>query len=246
MFEIVRLEVDRQLNVGNALAPILAADRPTPLLQSTRARAEAVIGATLALSAARHAPPAPIDHATDSVTTALDRTLEAAEQTLRDSVVPLGAAQRSAHGQIRMLRTRLFPGGTGFIRKAMDKEWPHLAELRAELGDAEVAAAVDALGLRPIVDHLLAHIELYGRALGQEGGAAGHAVELASAAWQEAFKRFAAQVILDYEGDQATQRELLGPFQVQLEQQRAAARAAARARKARAEAEEPAPPSGTA
>lgn len=237
MFEIIRLDADRQLNVGHALATILAIDRAVPIVPTTLARAEAVIAATLALSAARDAPPALVDQATDSVTTALDRTLEAAEVGLRDSVVPLGEAQREALGRIRKLRTRLFPKGTGYIRKAMDLQWPHLTELRARLAEPEIAAAVDAQGLRAQVDHLLAHIELYGRALGQDAGAAGHAREMASEAWQEAHRRFGAQVVIDYEGNPAMEQELLGPYAAQLEQQRAAARTAARARRARAAAE---------
>jgi len=241
MIEIARLDSDRQVNVGNALGLILAAPRPTPLHQTTQNRIDAVIAATLGLAAARNVTPKQVDLTTDTMITSFDHTLEGTEQMLRDSVVPLGDAQREALGHIRTLRARLFPQGTGYIRKPMDLQWVHLSELRARIGEPAIAAAVDALGLRPMVDHLLAHIDLYGRALGQDVGAAGHAREAASAAWQEAFRRLAAQVIVDYEADEATQRELMAPYLTQLEQQRAAARASARARKARAEAEDQAP-----
>lgn len=224
MLDIPRLEVDRQINAGNALGTILAADRPTPLLPGTRARGEGVVAATLALLAARDTPPLKVDRATDAVVTAFERDLKDREQMLRDTVVPLREAQRRNLGHIRLLRVRLFVQGTDFIRLSMDLQYRHLTELRDRLAEPEVAAAVDGLGMRPEVDHLLAHIERYGRALGKDVGGAGHAAEVASDAWHEAFRRFAARLMVDYEEDAAMQRELLAPYERQLEQQRVMAK----------------------
>ena len=248
MLDIARLEVDRQINVGNALGVILAMARPTPLLSGTRTRGDAVVAATLGLVTAGETMPVQVDRATDAVLTAFDRCTGEQERMLLDTVVPLGDAQRVTLGQVRLLRTRLFGQGTGYIRLQMDLEWRYLSDLRGRMLEPEVAAAIDGLGLRAHADHLLAHIERYGKVLGQDAGATGRAEATASAAWHEAFKRFAAQVLLDYEHDAAMQRELLQPYQAQLELQRAAARAEARARRSRseAEAEEAAPASGAA
>ncbi|EYF08562.1 hypothetical protein [Chondromyces apiculatus] len=234
MLDTAHLEVDRQINVGNALGPILAALRPTPLQSTTVTRGDAVIAATLALLNARGTPPKLVDQATDSVVTAFDRTLDTREQMLRDTLVPLGPQQLEALGRLRFLRARLFPTGTTFIRLPMELEWRHLTELKTHLEDDEVVAAIEALGLQPEVEHVSAHLERYGRALGQDGGGAGRATELASTAWHEAFRRFAAQVLADYGDDLATQRELLGPYEAQLVQQRVLARAQRRARAAEA------------
>ena len=96
-------------------------------------------------------------------------------------------------------------------------EWAALRDVRAALQTPEVAAAIDAQGFRLAADHLLAHVALYGRVIGNEAGAAGTAEERASAAWHEAFRLFAAQVMIDYDKDVAMQRELLGAYEVQLE-----------------------------
>jgi len=233
MLELPRLEVARQRNVGNAVADALAAQRPIPIVPSTRTRGEAVVAATEALSAFAGPSPGQVDRATDTVLTAFDRARAEEERALRDSVVPLGPAQRDALSRIRLIRTRVLPQGTDFIRRRMDLEWPVLCEVRKAFQEPDVAAAVDAQGLRAAVDHVLAHINLYGRVIGHEAGPAGSAEERLSAAWHEGFKRFAAQVTLDYESDPVTQKELLGAYEVQLDEQRAAARAAARARKAK-------------
>lgn len=247
MLDIARLEIDRQINVGNALSAIMApANWPTPLSATTAARGDAVIAATLGLVAAKETPPAQVDHATDSVVTAFDRCTAEMERTLRDSVVPLQAPQQAMLANARLVRTQAFGQGTDYIRLPMDLQWRHLCELRTKLQDPAVAAAIDALGLRPLADHVLAHIERYGKVLGQQGAPAGRNAESASVAWHEAFKRFASQVSLDYENDEATRQKLLAPYATQLDQQRAVARAELRARRNNAEATEPAPPSGQA
>ena len=184
-----------------------------------------MITATLALVAARDTTPRQVDLATDAVVPAFENGLEKREQSLRDAVVPLGDAQRQTLGHLRLLRTRLFPKGTDYIRLTMDLQWRHLDELRSRMGEPEVSAAIDALGLRSEADHVLAHIDRYERVLGQDSGPAGRATALASQAWHEAFRLFAAQVMVDYAAQPEMQRELLGPYEAQLAQQRAAAKA---------------------
>ncbi len=236
MLELPRLEVDRQRNVGNAIGEALTVKRPIPLAAGTIARGEALVAATRALQAFSGPSPGQVDRATDSAITAFERARKEDERALLDSVVPLGPDQREALSRLRLIRTRAFPNGTSFIRRRMDLEWPVLCEVRKAFQAPEVAAAVDAQGLRPAVEHVLAHIALYGRVIGHEAGPAGSAEERLSAAWHEAFKLFAAQVMLDYDNNLAMQKELLGAYEIQLEEQRAAARTAARARRARSDA----------
>lgn len=240
MLDLARLAIDRQISAGNALAPILAEPRQTPLQPTTVTRGEAVIAATLALVTARDTTPKAIDNATDSVTVAFRDGLVARERSLRDSAVRLGPAQLATLGHLRAVLTRLFSAGTDYIRLPMEMQNRHLTELKTRMNEPAVSAAIDALGLRSEADHVIAHIDRYGQVLGQDAGAAGRAAELASDAWHEAFRLFAAQVMIDYNEQPAMQQELLGPYEAQLEPQRALNKA--KARKSRAEAEEEPPP----
>lgn len=237
MHVIPNLNKTRKLIVGNALGDALAAPRSVPLAAATQTRAEAVLAATEGLRMyARHRP-IEVDRATDAAVMGNDHTLAAKERALCDAAVPLGDAQRDELARVRRLRGHLFPAGTGFIQRSMDLQWGELVDLRARAEEPQAAADIDALGMRSQMDHLLAHIELYGRILGQNAHKARAGEEKASAAWSEAFQLFLAQVLVDYAGDATIQQELLGPYEAQLAQQRAAMRAAARARKARAAAE---------
>ncbi|MCC6559170.1 MAG: hypothetical protein IT372_40105 [Polyangiaceae bacterium] len=246
---VPRLDTDRQIVVGNHIKLALAADRPTPLTPAVRARGDVVIASTIAVSLFAKLRPVDVDRATDKVVIGLERTLTyAGDWMLHDGAVPHGEAQHLMVARIRQLRTHLFPQGTGFTQGTMDLKWSHLVNLRSGMQEPAIAAAIDALGLRPYADHVLAHIDLYGRMLGQQGGKASAGEAQANAAWNEAFRVFAAQVVADYHADAAIQEELLGGYQAQLEQKRAVARAE-RNRRARGPAAQPAPapaPAGSA
>jgi hypothetical protein len=253
MLELSRLDPARQLNVGHALENTLSVNRPTPLSAATKARGEAVIVATKDLTVFAGPAPGQVDRATDTVLTAFDDGLEQQERALLiDAVVPLGQLQLQMLGRIRLVRASVFPHGTRSItKKTMDLEWKDLRVVRTSLQEARVAEAIDALGFRPLADHVLAHIAIYGRVIGDEAGSAGTAEEKTSLAWHEAFKLFVAQVMVDYDKDAAMQRELLGAYETQLDEQRASARAAVRARLSQGENKKPpedssssAPPAG--
>jgi hypothetical protein len=169
----------------------------------------------------------------------------AGEWVLHDAVLPQNEVQQLMAARIRQVHARLFAKGTEFLRGSMDAQWSGLVSLRGRMQEPEIAAAIDALGMRPLADHVLAHIDLYGRMLGQQGGNPRAGEEQANATWNEAFKVFAAQVLVDYEADAAIQDELLGAYHAQLAQQRALARIAKR-RPARGPTDEPAPPPAAA
>lgn len=245
MLAAPRLDIQRQEIVGNAVAGALAAARPVPLAAATRARGEAVVDATLELRIFADLLPVKVDRRTDSLVATFEHLVEAHERALCDDVVPLGPGPMETLARARFVRARVFPQGTGFIRLSMDLQWSELVGVRARMQEAEVAAAIDGLGLRSAADHLLAHVELYGRMVGQEGSKARAGQEKACAAWTRTFRRFMAQVLLDYENDAAMVQELLGPYEAQLAQQRAVLRAkkAKWAAGNEAGAEEPTPPS---
>ena len=122
MLDKARLDTDRQANVSNAVAAGLAAERTIPLLPGTVARGDALLAAMRDLSVFAGFGPGQVDRATDSVVTAFERAREEDEGALLDSVVPLGAAQLEALARVRLIRTQVFPQGTGFIRRRMDLE----------------------------------------------------------------------------------------------------------------------------
>ncbi len=242
MHIVANLESLRKVIVGKALADTLAVVRPVPLTDATRARAEAVVAATEGLRPFVRHRPQKVDRAADVIVTSCDRTLDDKERSFRDDVVPLGAAQHEEFVRVRRLRTRLFPQGTEFTRLSMDLQWGEFVALRARAQEPQVAADIDALGMRAQIDHLFAHIDLYGCMLGQDADHARAGEEKASAAWTAAFQLFVAQVLLDCEKDAALSQELLGPYEAQLAQQRAALRAKKARTRAGSEVEQPAPP----
>jgi hypothetical protein len=238
---IARLDTERQIAIGHHLKLTLAVERPTPLTPAVCARGDAVIASTIAVSLFANHRPVTVDRATDKVVIGFERTLtDASEWALHDGAVPHGEAQHLVVARLRQVRTRLFPEGTGFTQGTMDLKWTRLVTLRAEMQEPEVAAAIDAIGMRPHADHVLAHVALYGRMLGQQGGNSSAGEAQANAAWNEAFQVFAAQVVADYHADSAIQKELLSGYHTQLAQQRAVARADRR-RVARGPATPPAP-----
>jgi len=234
---IKRLKTQGQVVVGNNVKLALEAERPTPLTDSTRAHGQMVIVATLAVSLFANLSAAKVDRATDRVVVGFDHMLvRAGEWVLHDGVLPQGDVQRVMAAQIRKVRTRLFAEGTEFTRGSMDVQWSGLLVLRTRMQEPDVAATLDELGLRPYADHVLGHIDLYGRMIGQQGGKSSAGEEQANAAWTEAFTLFAAQVLVDYQSNTAIRDELLGPYHTQVAQQRAVARATRRRLAAEAEA----------
>lgn len=242
MFNAGKLDIQRQTIVGKAVEDTLAVVRPVPLTDATRTRGEAVVAATEQLRTFTDYKPARVDRPTDTVIAEFDHLLEAHERVLRDDVVALGPQQLEALARARMARARIFPQGTGFIRSSMDLQWSALLAVRERMEEPEVSAAIDGLGMRPAANHLLAHIELYGRMVGVQASKARGGEEKASTAWTEVFQLYAAQVLLDYEKDTALKQELLGAYETQLGLQRAVLRAKKARASAAAEAEEPAPP----
>ncbi|EYF07668.1 hypothetical protein [Chondromyces apiculatus] len=226
---VSNLDISRKIIVGNTLSVSHTATRAEPLTTATRERIQAVVTATEGLQMFAKYRPLRVDRATDASVNGCYRTLKAMERSFDDAVVPLGEAQRATVAQARRVRNHLFPEGTTFTQLSMDLQWGALLALRGRVTEPETVADVAALGMQSQVEHMMAHIDLYGRILGQEADKARAGEEEASAAWTRALRLLVAQVLLDYDGDEATRQELLGPYEAQLAQQRAVVRAAKKA-----------------
>lgn len=232
----VTLDLFRQVAIGNAIADTLAEVRPVPIVPTTQARAEAVVEASATLQFFNERSSGKVDHATDTVVTTLRQVLETCARGFRSDVVPLQSAQRDYLDRCVFLQGQLYPKGTDYVLGSMNEQWPEMVTLRTTMLRPDVAAAIDAVGLRPMADHVLAHIGIYGRMLGKEAGAAGGGLEEATGTWNRSMKLYIAQVEIDYESDPVMRRELLGAYEKQVELQRAGYRAK------KAQAGEPAPP----
>jgi hypothetical protein len=118
-----------------------------------------------------------------------------------------------------------------------------MVTMRAALDDAKKGpklwAAIETLGLKTLVDHLLKHIDLYAKKLGLAGlSEDGPTMTEASKAWHKTYMLFAAGVLATYADDPETQDALLGSYQKQLVEHREdGVKARKRAKKAQAEAQ---------
>ena len=224
MLELVRIDSSRQIIVGNALALLLAEARTPALTPAVVTRGQAVVDATKSLAAMAGPTPAATFFATRSVFAGIAHVLEAHEKALNDAVVPLGDAQSKSLAFARTLSARVFNNASDFAHLAAELQWSELSTARTTLASPDVDAAVVGLGLKPAVDHLLAHVDLLGRVLGKDVGAAGSASDKAGAAWHAAFVLFVAQVAVDYDTDPKTQDALFGAYEAQVKAQHDAER----------------------
>ena len=241
MIAFNNINTKRKTVVSDAVGKMVAAPRTTPLTPTTVASAEAVVAAAEPLHLYVTLSDKKVNTSTTTVVAGFASSISSLRHMLRSDVASLGQPQHETFKHLKLLQERLFPSGTNFLRASMNVKWGSLLALRTAMQEPACSQAIDACGLRVCADHVFTQIEVYGRMLGPDAKAAGGGEEAAAEAWVEAYTRFAVQVMHDYPGNKALQRELLGPYDVQLEQQRAADRAAERARRARNEADTGAP-----
>jgi len=233
MLKLQSLPVERQRNVGRALALTLKRNRPTPLTPRTMEAGRAVAAITERLQDPPNVPAIEVDLSTDQVVTAVHRILRAWTKGLAGELVALQAPQQDALDAARFLMTRWFPYGIRFVREQMSIEWDALQPIVTSFDDPEVVAATTKLSLGSLLDHLKKHATLYGQSVGLGEGKAKEAPAQAEVqdSWQGAMTQFAITVLADYANDSATRVELLSVFEQQLAEHRAELAAARKKRK---------------
>ena len=221
MLVLQRLPVERQRNVGAALADIFKGK--TSYHADVVLRAKAVIAATATLAVPESPSMFTIDRATDSVVTAIHRILAAWHKGLTDAVVPLNAEQEAALAAAEILDEAWFANGIGFIHELVGLQCDALLAIQKTLREPEIQKAIKTLGLGPLVEHMESHTALYAKALGLTADSEVKAPEGGeSQAWHDAFVRYAASVLVHYPDDAEAQRALLGSYEKQLQEHRAA------------------------
>jgi hypothetical protein len=228
MFTLPRLPEERQRNVGTALEEHFKT-KPKYTEEVTQS-ALAVIGATPALGVSDNMPMFTIDVATDSVLSSIYRIEQAVQKGLVATVVPLGPKQQKLLEAAVLIDGAWFPNGIGFIRDSVGIQNAAMISIRKTLTSKEqgpaIKAAVETLGIGPLVDHFLLHAGLYSKKLGLAGETAeevddsGAEPRDPSDVWHDLYVQFAIDVSSAYKKDAATRKTLLGPYDSQLAQYR--------------------------
>jgi hypothetical protein len=253
VFTLPHLPVERQRNVGNALEALFKS-KPR-YTQAVAARARAVIEATALLPRSPGTTIFTVDNATDGVISSIFHIVEAFDRSYASTLVPLDAEQQAQQQAARLIEHEWFADGPGFIHKSVGLQLDIMVAMKESLADETkgpaLKAAIDLLGLSPLVGRLLAHIDLYARTLGQAGKVV---TDVAPAdpgdAWHGLYVAFAIDATSAYADDPAALATLLGPYEAQLKEYRrdqAKARRkakAAQAAMAAADTPDPAKPGG--
>ncbi len=231
MLGLSRIPIERQRNVGAALADIFKSK--TPYKADVVSRAKEVIAATSALAETGGPSMFAVDRATDSVVTAIYRMLDAWEKGLTDAVLPLTAEQQAALAAVDVLQTAWFSNGIDFIHEVVGLQHDALAAIRKTFAEQPIKQAVQTLGLGPMVERLSSHTALYSKTLGlsadSEAEASGSS---AGQAWHDAYVLFTATVMTAYADDAEARKVLLGSYEKQLQEHRAAMQKERRRRRA--------------
>jgi hypothetical protein len=239
VFRLHRLPVERQRNVGRALAVALDRARATPLTERTLQAGREVVAVSNRLQDPPNVPAILVDVSTDVVFTAAHRLLRAWTRAFAGELIALERPQQELLDAARFLTDKWFPNGVEFLRAQMSIQWDSLQPIAASFDEPEVSAAVEKLSMRPLVDHMRKHVDLYGQTVGLGEGKPkpGSARTETRDHWQEAMKDFAIAVLADYGKDPSTRTELLGVYEQQLAEHRAALAAARKKLKAKSGSE---------
>lgn len=239
MLDLPRLTLQRQRRVFLALRDASEDKAATKALHpDVRGALTAAVAAGSGLTPDRELPPLVLDNTTDVVIGAFDDLLEAVEKGMTDRVVrPLTPEQAEMKAAATTLRQRAFPNGTGYLTGSMGQQYKVMRELADALEkDRECVAAVRALHVKWFVDHLVAHLAPYGRAV---KAADGRDLEAESDAFHGAFVDLAVKATAHHGASADVRKLLLGAYETELAAQREDEREARkRAKKKREPADE--------
>lgn len=220
MLELAGLTLPRQRRVAQALAEA-SQDKGfvKGLHAEVRAALTEAVQAADGLVAAREIPPLVLDTTTDAVFASFDDVLEGIERGLTDRVIrPLSAEQARKKAAAGTLRQRVFAEAGTYLSLSMPLQYRAMSEAaRVLTGDPECLAAVKELGLGYLVEHLLAHLGPYGRAVTASDG---RDLEAGAAAFHQRLTDLALQAAVHHRGDAAVHKRLFAAYESELAAQR--------------------------
>lgn len=228
MLDLPRITLVRQRRVSQSLAELAKDKAFVKTLQApVREALTATVAAGAGLDPGREIPVLLLDTTTDAVFNALDDLLEAVEKGMTDRVIrPLTEPQGRKKAAATTLRQRAFPDGTGYLTESMALQYAAMRKTADALErDPECLAAVRELDLGWFVDHLVAHLGPYGRAV---KAADGRDLEAESDAFHRALVTLTVQTSAHHGADDALTKQVFGAYQTELDAQREEDRAARR------------------
>ncbi len=220
MLELPRLTMQRQRRVYLALLDLLADKIATkPMHADVRASLAKTVDLGAGLSVDRELPPLVLDNTADAVIGAFDDLLESVERLLNDRVVrPLTEEQTQMKNAATTVRQFAFAEGTDYLVASMPLQYKGMrATADALQNNKTCAAAVKTLHLGWAVDHLIAHLAPYGRAV---KAADGRDLEAVSDAFHAALEDLAVKTTAHHGADKAIRSQLLGAYETELAAQR--------------------------
>jgi len=240
MIELQRLTIQRQRRVAQALGE---AEKDTAFVKTVHKEVRPILAeavkAGAALDLGTELPPLVLDNSADVVFSSFQRFLAAVERGMTDRVIaPLPPEQAKKKAAAALLSRRAFPNGIGFLSSSMPLQYDAMVNVIDLLrNDTACAAAVKELGTGFFVDHMEAHLKLYGRAVRSGDD---RDLEAVGTAFHAAYTRLVVKIAAYQEDDAAVQQRLYNPYQKELEAQRADERQA-RQRRAKKKAAKAAP-----
>lgn len=230
LFSIARLIVERQRNVGDRIAALLAAEtaakRKHP--ESVNTRASEFTTAHKALSGVTLIPKLKVDTAADRAFNGGHDELDSIDSMFSNPLVPLSDAAKTRHDAARSLRRLAWPHGKGFTRKSMDTQFKGMRDVVTQLRSDDAKPFVKTLNWGATVDYLEALLAPYGVAVHSPDGAD---VEKLSDAWHAAFTNLAAALVGSLPEGDALRAGVLDAYEKQVTDQSDALAARRRAAK---------------
>jgi hypothetical protein len=220
MLTIQKLPPERQRNTSEGLSDLFKEGHGHAPDVARAARA--VIEATPAAGVTEGPQLPEVDRATDPIVRAIHRILQTWEQGLHGRLLTPDAQQQASLDAADLLQHRWFGSGDGFLQAGAGVEYDGLRIIEQSLPEPAIKAAVDLLGLGPLVTALAAHIALYRQALGLSVNSTSTTVP----DWHGALQLYAASVLVAYPNEPTTRDTLMAPYTRQLAEHRADLRTA--------------------
>lgn len=169
-----------------------------------------------------------IDRGTDRAVSAFDTQVGGIERSFdHEAILALDDGEKARLADAALVRQRVLPSGTGFLRLVYSKQWARMNGMVKALAEKDVSAAVERLGLALESDRIGRWVALYGAKLGVTEAKNADPAAVAVEAWHAAYGSLVVRVHAEYDAaddktHQMVRDLLLSPYEAQAEEERRA------------------------